>query len=335
MFGYDTLFNNLPMMKLVFEENQLENDMIPTAISDVARYENLSEIDIDMDMTKKASFRLAGTFYAYWHPISAFAKSNLLYLHSLGINNASTPYYTRRKDLNSYLIKYTLSGCGKLVYEDKEYLVPEGTGFLIDCRKYHLYKTQGENWLHAELHMRGAYLDQLYDLFHQNGGVLFKPSDVNQFLFRVDELFRTDCSIDSLREIRVSALLNNLLIELLSGEESYKTEMGRIPPQLQPLVRYLEQNYTDSFSLDELSEFCGLSKHHMCRVFRKFTGFTIMEYQTDLRISKAKDLLQTTNLSVAEVGYMVGIYDVNYFYRLFKKKTGISPGKYARGKRRV
>lgn len=331
MFGYETLFNNLPLMKLIFEEDQMENDMIPTSIQDVPGMKDVA--DIGTNLTMNGSFRLVGTFYAYWHPISAFAVSNLLYVHSLGIMKAGATYYTLRSELHSYLLKFTLSGCGKLSYEGKEYLVPEGTGFLIDCRNKHLYRTEGENWLHVELHMRGAYMEHLYDLFHQNGGVIFQPADVNQFMTRLDEIIRTDCSIDPLREIRVSTLLNNLWLELLSGTESYRADMDRLPNQLQPLVRYLEQNYTEAISLDELSEYCGLSKHHMCRVFHKFMGFTIVEYQNDLRIRRAKELLKTTNLSAAEVGYQVGIRDVNYFYRLFKKKTGISPGKYAKGKR--
>ena len=65
------------------------------------------------DMTDNSSFKLAGTFHVYYHPISAFAHSSLLYLHSLGLMEASASYYTLRRDLHSYLLKYTVE------YHDK------------------------------------------------------------------------------------------------------------------------------------------------------------------------------------------------------------------------
>ena len=77
------------------------------------------------DMTNNSSFKLAGTFHVYYHPISAFAHSSLLYLHSLGLMEASASYYTLRIDLHSYLLKYTVKGCGSLVYEGTTYSVPE------------------------------------------------------------------------------------------------------------------------------------------------------------------------------------------------------------------
>ena len=71
----------------------------------------------------------------------------------------------------------------------------------------------------------------------------------------------------------------------------------------------------------------------MCRLFQQYMGFSIGEYIIDLRIRRAKDLLSLTNLTAAQVGYAIGIKNENYFYRLFKKKTGVTPKQYAKNNR--
>lgn len=209
----------------------------------------------------------------------------------------------------------------------------KGSGFLIDCRRQHLYKTVGSSWDHVELHMRGACLEQLYEMYHASGEVVFRPANHAAFLEELDTIIRTDTSIDPYREVRLSAQLNNLLIELLTSTDSYQSAMHSMPIQIQPLRRYIENNFMKEMSLDRLAEISGLSKYHMCRLFQQYMGFSIGEYIIDLRIRRAKDLLSLTNLTAAQVGYAIGIKNENYFYRLFKKKTGVTPKQYAKNNR--
>ncbi len=101
-----------------------------------------------------------------------------------------------------------------------------------------------------------------------------------------------------------------------------------MPDQLKYLVHYVNNNYTHELSLEFLSAFFGISKYHLCRSFKKYTGFTLNDYITQLRLEQAKELLRTTSLPANKICFMIGINDENYFYRLFKKHVGISPQKY-------
>ncbi len=101
-----------------------------------------------------------------------------------------------------------------------------------------------------------------------------------------------------------------------------------MPDQLKYLIHYVNNNYTSELTLEYLAEFFGFSKYHLCRIFKKYTGYTINNYITLLRIERAKDLLKTTSLPANKICVMVGIEDTNYFYRLFKKHTGQSPNEF-------
>lgn len=81
----------------------------------------------------------------------------------------------------------------------------------------------------------------------------------------------------------------------------------------------------------------GYSRDHIRRRFQSVTGMTPSDYLTDLRIQYAGTLLRQQNslhLSVTDIGMMSGYYDVRYFSRVFKQKTGVSPSEYAQALKR-
>lgn len=84
---------------------------------------------------------------------------------------------------------------------------------------------------------------------------------------------------------------------------------------------YYDQNYSIAFYAD----MCHLSISRFAHVFKEHTGMTPKTYLLDIRISVAKRLLRTTDLSISDIAVIVGASDVNYFSRMFKKHTGRSP----------
>jgi two-component system response regulator YesN len=89
---------------------------------------------------------------------------------------------------------------------------------------------------------------------------------------------------------------------------------------------YIEQHYADSdLSLNEVAARANLSASHFSAVFSQETRQTFKEYLTEIRISKAKELLRMTTLRSADIAYQVGYNDPHYFSSAFKKNTGLSP----------
>lgn len=89
---------------------------------------------------------------------------------------------------------------------------------------------------------------------------------------------------------------------------------------------FIEENYVDpSLSLSTVAEKVNMSMSHFSFIFKQETGETFIEYLTNLRINKAKELLLNSDLKNVEIATKVGYNEPHYFSYIFKRKTGMSP----------
>lgn len=95
---------------------------------------------------------------------------------------------------------------------------------------------------------------------------------------------------------------------------------------------YIRNNYNKDISLDDVSRAVNISPYYFSKIFKENTGENFIEYLTNIRIDKAKELLGTTEYSMKEICSMVGYSDPNYFSRSFKKNVGVTPTEYKEGK---
>lgn len=95
------------------------------------------------------------------------------------------------------------------------------------------------------------------------------------------------------------------------------------------LQEYIRQNFTkEGLSLDRMADDMKLNAAYLSRLFKEQTGETFSSFVARTRMEKARDLLVTTDISVEEIGRMVGVSSRSTFNRLFKKFVGVSPGTY-------
>lgn len=90
-------------------------------------------------------------------------------------------------------------------------------------------------------------------------------------------------------------------------------------------IMYIYDNYDKLISLEELATIADVNKYYFCSIFKEFTGKTFKEYQNNIRVTKAIELLATTDLPVTEIGFLCGFNDSNYFSRKFRQITGKTP----------
>jgi AraC family transcriptional regulator, transcriptional activator of pobA len=94
---------------------------------------------------------------------------------------------------------------------------------------------------------------------------------------------------------------------------------------LTALLDYLREHYHDEISVNVASKMANLSPNHFCKVFKKVTSKTLIEYIHLLRINEAEKMLIETDLPVTEIAEKVGFGSTTYFGRVFKKIKNTSP----------
>jgi two-component system response regulator YesN len=91
---------------------------------------------------------------------------------------------------------------------------------------------------------------------------------------------------------------------------------------------YIMAHYKKDISLDDVSREVDISPYYFSKIFKEATGENFIEYLTNLRIEKAKELRDNTEMRMKEICLEVGYSNPNYFSRIFKKSVGVSPTEY-------
>ncbi|MDD6203520.1 MAG: AraC family transcriptional regulator [Firmicutes bacterium] len=93
-------------------------------------------------------------------------------------------------------------------------------------------------------------------------------------------------------------------------------------------VQYMNEHLGDSLSLEALGAAVYISPSALCRSFESVVGMPPMQYLHQLRLQKARELLQSTALPLSEISQLCGFYDASHFCRRFKAQNGIPPREY-------
>lgn len=93
-------------------------------------------------------------------------------------------------------------------------------------------------------------------------------------------------------------------------------------------ISYIHENYSEKLTIDKLAETARLSRSSFVHKFKEICQMTPLEYITDKRIKSAEYMLLNTKLSLIDIAFKCGFYDVAHFSRTFIKRNGLSPSAY-------
>jgi YesN/AraC family two-component response regulator len=93
-------------------------------------------------------------------------------------------------------------------------------------------------------------------------------------------------------------------------------------------INYIDFNLTEDLSLNAIAEKLSVSASYLSKQFKNENNKTLTNYVNEKRVFTSLKYLATTDLPIQNVAELVGIYDENYFSRLFKKYQNITPSKY-------
>lgn len=179
-------------------------------------------------------------------------------------------------------------------------------------------------------------LDIISDFREQGwNGKLIIMSVYNNFDFirRAIHLEVMDYLLKPIFKDDVFKILDNLVLFFDKKDNSPAQKISNIsmqdvPIYLQKALEYISLNYGEKISLKEISDNSCVSKTYLSMSFSKYLGLTFIEYLNAYRIEIAKNMLLLSSASISDIAENVGIPDIVYFSKLFKKITGVSPGRF-------
>ena len=147
--------------------------------------------------------------------------------------------------------------------------------------------------------------EEVIKLFEKSSCVEFSENPLNNILW----------SANILEIIHIYA-------DVFQTQSRYKDE------KLIAVTEYMKNNLCSDVAIDELSEIACMEKSYFIRKFKKFYGVPPMVYLKNLRMQMVMEALLAEDKSTEEIAKSIGIYDISYFYRWFKKNCGLSPNEY-------
>lgn len=224
-----------------------------------------------------------------------------------------------------YQIIYVYRGKGEFLVQGKRRFYDAGTVILYRPGEEQFYSYHCEDgpevyWIHFTGH-------QVEELLRRYG---IKTGYVGESTY-LKHMFQEIIMELQLKKMGYETMVVCEFCKMLTWigrmEQQKQREVGE-EIRLDQLVIYLNQNYQREWNVNDMAEYCGFSISYFGHIFKKVMRVSPMQYLTELRMVKAKDLLMEEGMTIAEVADLVGYRDPLYFSRVFKKMVGISPGEY-------
>lgn len=148
------------------------------------------------------------------------------------------------------------------------------------------------------------------------------------------ELYDSNHMLERLSQLRELERMVRWLIDEVITPYIQMLE-GRMDIEMKQLVEtvkeYINQHYMEDISLDSCADLSGTSSYTLSKSFNKILGINFIDYLTDLRMRKAKELLINTDMKIGDIAESVG-YRHSYFNRVFRRQAGVPPSQYRKMK---
>lgn len=224
-----------------------------------------------------------------------------------------------------YLLHFISAGRGRYEVGDKAFDLSAGEGFIIYPGARTFYRADQESpWTYQWVDFYGREADAL--------------------MARCGFRYGEDLTFSADKGAEICACLADITARYNAPEENgrlaatgylylFLSHIARAKPKfgyVETVIQYIQLQYAYPITVADMAARVGLNRSYLCKLFKAQTGVSPQEYLLDYRIGRAKCLLRETSLPVAEAAYSCGFRDFPHFSTQFKKREGVSPGRYRR-----
>lgn len=197
-----------------------------------------------------------------------------------------------------------------------------------------MHKTEGGGFERYNINVSPSYLDDFQkDCLDKLSLHVLRPNDDETKM--IVRLLQDAMGMDKRKKYTDSvlhALLTHAVFMLgkftVLANKPTKLTGSVVPEVVLKVTKYLEDNFEQKLTLDNLAQSFFIAKTTLIYNFKKYLGCSPMDFLLNTRLTKAKEMLATRKLSVGEIADRCGFSSANYFGLIFKQKEGLSPLNY-------
>jgi AraC-like DNA-binding protein len=233
-----------------------------------------------------------------------------------------------------YNIHLLFEGKGTVTHNGLTTELQAGNGFLYAPQEPQQYRSdQREPWDVHWIHFygAGAGVEALLEGRGRGEPWLFTFGSMEKIRSLMDRLMQLSSTYESGHETTISALLYELLIELLRGAEGLSAAPGlNYQQRIRKTADHVSAHCNEHWDLQRMANDAGYSPTYFCRLFERVLGRTPVAYLQEMRLTRAKKLLVNGGLTVKQVAEQSGFQQSSYFIRRFREREGMTPEQYRR-----
>lgn len=254
-----------------------------------------------------------------------------LRLYDFGVEIRSNENYyfdnSNRGSYKGYLFQYTLDGTGIFETQNKSISLSKGQAFFISFpNKSKYYLNKNTSWKFFYIHFNGSLAKDFFkhiNLLHGNTLNLNNDSSCIRLFF--DE-FNAVSKGKQYKRYESGEFIYKFLTSLIRDLET--PTLHNTSELVENTVQWINSNYSTNMSLSAMSNELGISLPHLTRQFHKQKGLSPMKYLTNVRLEHSIALLLNTSLTINEIALACGFSNGNYYTKVFKKVTSMTPSEY-------
>lgn len=257
---------------------------------------------------------------------------NSLYITDIGYYpKAKFHYRERPHGADQHILIFCYEGSGKVTVRKEEHIICAGDFFVLPMKMAHRYAADENNpWSIYWIHFKGTISNSIVSLMQKEAGshkgfIKYNEKSISFFNEMYDQMER-GYSSDNL--VYASMCLWHYLTTFIYNNKFTPEGKLKAKDEIDTAIDFLNKRLDKTLSLDEIAAAVNLSSSHFSFLFKKKTGFTVIEYFNHLKIQKACQYILFTNMRIREIALELGISDPYYFSRLFSKVMGMSPNDY-------
>lgn len=255
-----------------------------------------------------------------------------LYLTDIGYYpNARYHYRQRKNGVSQSILIYCSKGKGYIKVGNKPYNIHENEFIIIPKDKPHTYYSDNHDpwsiyWIHfagEKAHRIEQYGEQIFAI--EKG----KDSRTNYRLMLFEDIFKNlerGLGMDTLEYVNMC--LAYLLASFIHIDQFRTVNKSFENDPISVSINYMLENIHTNIRLPALAKEVKLSVSHFSRLFLSKTGQSPIDYFNQLKIQRACQLMNHSNITIGELAREIGYNDQFHFSRVFKKTMGVSPREY-------